>query len=88
MTVPSIGWSDFARRRHRPGGSHVCFEGSDDEVLDLVRAHWAGRRPGVGRDDLDKVVVVPVPPERFVCATVRATEATGLHADLCRRQPQ
>lgn len=85
--VPSLGWSDFARGRYVRGRGHAWFDGDEGELLDLVRARWADRRPGDGRTDLDKVVVVPVPPERFRGATVRVDEATPLDARLVRRQP-
>jgi len=85
-TAPTIGWSDFAAGRYRPGTSHSHFLGADDELSELVRDHWAARRPGEGRDGLNKVVVVPVPPERFVCATVQIDETTTLHAAFTRRQ--
>lgn len=84
--APSVGWSAFAAGRYRPGTSHSHFLGTDAELVDLVRTHWAERRPGEGRDGLDKVVVVPVPPERFVCATVRVDETTPLHATFTRRE--
>ncbi len=83
----SIGWSDFARRRHVPGGGHAWFDGPPEELLDLVREHWPHRRPGAGRTGLDEVVVVPVPAARFVASTVWVTEDTPLQACLERRQP-
>ena len=84
--APTIGWSDFAADRYRPGTSHSHFLGTDAELVELVRAHWVARRPGEGRDGLDQVVVVPLPPERFVCATVRVGENTPLHARFTRRR--
>jgi hypothetical protein len=84
---PNLGWSDFARRRHVPGGDHAWFAGTPEELLDLVREHWDDRRPGVGREDLEAVVVVPVPPARFVTDTVQVTDDTPLFAELVRRQP-
>ena len=44
-----LGWSDFAHGRHVPGGKHTWYEGSPGELLDLVRAGWARRRPGAPR---------------------------------------
>ena len=85
--VPDIGWSDFALARHRPGTGHAWFDGTPDELLALVRRHWAERRPGTGRDDLTKVVIVPVPPDRFHGTTVLVDETTPLHAACERRQP-
>jgi len=85
--APRLGWSDFARARHVPGGSHVWFDGDAEELLDLVRDGWPRRRPGAGRDGLDEVVIVPVAPDRFVSATVAVDENTALRAEFTRRQP-
>lgn len=82
-----LGWSDFARRRCVPGGGHTWFAGGEDELLDRVRAGWAGRRPGLGRLDLTEVVVVPVDPAGFVGSTVLVEADTPLRAELVRRQP-
>ena len=81
-----MGWSDFARGRHVPGGRRTWFTGTEAELLDLVRANWSRRRPGAGRDDLTEVVIVPLPPDRFVASTVLVDEATPLHAVFDRRQ--
>jgi hypothetical protein len=85
--VPTIAWSDFARERHQRGGRHTWFEGGEEGLLDLVSAHWRERRPGAGRQDLEHVVVVPVPPEGFHATTVAVADHTPLHAFLDRRQP-
>ena len=81
-----LGWSDFARHRCVPGGGHTWFAGGGDELLDRVRAGWAGRRPGQGRADLTEVVVVPVAPAGFVGSTVLVEADTPLRAELVRRQ--
>ncbi|MFO7608049.1 MAG: DUF3228 family protein [Candidatus Krumholzibacteriia bacterium] len=85
--VPSLGWSDFARARHVPGGGRAWFAGTADELLDRVRAGWPDRRPGQGRTGLDEVVVVPVDPAGFVGGTVLVDEGTPLRAELVRRAP-
>jgi len=82
-----LGWSDFARGRNVPRGSHTWFAGGEEELLDRVRAAWSARRPGQGRGDLTEVVVVPVAPDGFVCSTVFVEEGTALRAELVRRQP-
>lgn len=87
MDAPTIAWSDFARARHAAPGPHVWYDGTQDELLDLVRAHWAERRPGAGRHGLDQVVIVPVPPAGFHATTILADETTPLQARLERRQP-
>ena len=81
-----LGWSDFARGRHVPGGRHTWYEGTAEELLDLVRARWPQRRPGSGRPDLEQVVLVPVDPAGFVSNTVLVDESTVLHAAFDRRQ--
>ncbi len=85
--VPSLAWSDFARGRHVPGGKHTWYDGSEADLLALVRDHWPARTSGAGRHDLDDVVVVPVPPAGFHGTTVEVTDRTVLHARLDRRQP-
>lgn len=85
--LPTFAWSEFARGRHHPDGKHTWFDGTEEDVLDLVRAGWNARVPGAGRDGLDEVVVVPVPPSGFHGTTVLVTEQTPLHAVLDRRQP-
>ncbi len=84
----TLAWSEFARRRYVPGSGHTYFEGSETELLDLVRKAWSKRRPGDGRDSLEQVVVVPVEPKRFVGSVVLVDEATPLTASTVRRQPQ
>jgi len=84
--VPTLGWSDFAARRHVPGGRHTWFEGTHEELLDRVRAGWPRRSPGQGREDLSQVVLVPVDPAGFVSSTVQVDESTTLHAVFDRRQ--
>ncbi|MCP4571503.1 MAG: DUF3228 family protein [bacterium] len=89
MTAPpGLGWSDFARRRYVRGSGHTWYDGTEAELLDLVRAGWAGRRPGQGRTDLDTVVIVPVDPARFTGSTVLVDEDTTLSASLVRREPE
>lgn len=85
--TPTLAWSDFARDRCVPGGSHTWFAGAPDELLARVRAGWAQRRPGQGRAGLDEVVVVPVDPAGFVGTTVLVAEGTPLRAELTRRRP-
>lgn len=81
-----LGWSDFASKRHLPGGKHTWFEGSGEELLCRVLDNWQHRKPGAGRMDCEKVVVVPVPADGFVSSTVKIDEQTTLHAIFDRRQ--
>ncbi len=86
IAAGKLGWSEFARGRHVPAGKHTWYEGTDEELLTLVRTGWPNRRPGAGREGLDQVVVVPVNPAGFVSSTVEVKESTVLHAVFDRRQ--
>lgn len=83
---PSIAWSDFALGRHKPGTGHAYFKGSEAELLELVKGHWGDRVPGQGRTNLDEVVIVPLPAERFMTTTVKVAPSTELTAELYRRR--
>ncbi len=81
-----LGWSDFAVARHKPGGKHTWFDGTNNELLELALNNWSKRRPGAGRDDLSQVVIVPVEPGGFTSTTVAVNETTVIHAVFDRRQ--
>jgi len=81
-----LGWSTFATSRHLPGGKHTWYEGTNEELLELVRKGWLRRKPGAGRQDLTQVVVVPVDPDGFVGNTIEVDENTTLQAHMDRRQ--
>ena len=38
--APTIGWSDFALERYVPGSRHSHYTGTNEALLDLVRANW------------------------------------------------
>jgi len=82
----SLGWSDFAAGRHLPGGKHTWYDGTHEELLDLVSKGWPDRRPGAGRSDLEQVVLVPVDADKFISSTVLVDANTVLYAHLDRRQ--
>ncbi|MBC7793833.1 MAG: DUF3228 family protein [Clostridia bacterium] len=82
--TPSIGWTDFAIARQLPRLGR--FDGSPEELLDLIRLHWNDRRPGTGRVDLAEVVRVPMPPERFRTSTATLSERSVLKASVQRRR--
>ncbi len=86
LSILKLGWSTFAADRHLPGGKHTWYEGTHEELLDLVRKGWPQRKPGAGREDLTQVVVVPVEPHCFVGNTIQVDENTILQAHLDRRQ--
>lgn len=83
--VPSIGWTEFSFQRQQPRLGR--FDGQPEELLDLIHANWRDRRPGTGRDTLDEVVRVPMPPERFRSATATLKPTSQLRAVVERRRP-
>ncbi len=82
----SVAWGDFASKRHKPGTGCAYFTGGKQELLELVRQSWDRREPGVGRTNLEEVVVVPVPAEKFMTTVVSVNEDTELVAGLNRRR--
>lgn len=83
--APSIGWTEFSYQRQQPRLGR--FDGQPEELLDLIHANWKDRRPGTGRDTLDEVVRVPMPPERFRSATATLKPTSQLRAVVERRRP-
>lgn len=83
----NIGWSNFALSRHKPEGGFSYFKGTNAQLLSLVRKHWSKRVPGAGRSDLSKVVIVPVPADKFVGNTVKIRDGLSIKAQIKRRQP-
>ncbi len=82
----SATWSTFAADRHVPGTGNSYFEGSQAELLQLVRDHWKERTPGTGRTNLEEVVKVPVPADHFMTTTVEVTPKTRLEARFDKRR--
>jgi hypothetical protein len=82
-----VEWTRFALDRHVEGSGHTWFQGSSGELVQLVHGHWRDRQPGFGRANLDEVVVVPVPPERFHGTTVTLRDGMQLSAEVTRRRP-
>lgn len=85
-TGESMGWSEFALGRHKPGTGYSYFQGSQAELLGLVQQNWDQRRPGVGRSNLDEVVIVPMPSARFMTTTIAVDGDTELKAQEYRRR--
>lgn len=87
ILVPSLGWSKFAKHRHRKGMGFSYFDGTDGELFNLIRENWDKREIGDGAESIDDVCLAPVPPEKFVCTTTKITDDTQLQARVTRRQP-
>lgn len=82
----SLGMSDFALGRHKPGTGYSYFQGSHSELLHLVQQNWEQRVPGAGRNNLEEVVIVPMPSARFMTTTVAVDDETSLNATNFRRR--
>lgn len=59
------------------------FEGTDEQLLALVREHWDKREPGYR----DGVYLVPVDPSGFYCPTCELKEGDKLVGEFRARRP-
>jgi len=73
----------FAQGRHQRGTGLSYFEGTWGELVQLVQDHFADRAPGYR----DGVVLVPVPPDRFVSGSVALEPGVRLSAAYEPRRP-
>jgi len=83
-----IGWSKFAKHRHQKGMGFSYFDGSDEELKQLICDNWDKREIGTGANSIDDVCIVPVSPEKFVCTTIKIEDNPAIIAKITRRQPQ
>jgi hypothetical protein len=84
----SLGFSKFARERHKKGTGNSFFNLSEELVIKLVTDEWALRYPGQGETGLDRKIVVPVNPIGFwISTTTTLLEGMPLQAEVVRRQP-
>lgn len=75
MVVPgSVKVGDFARDFNTVAGTNSYFDGTWEEVEELVRQHWHDQSPGTASENGD-VVLVNVPPARFYTSIVPITDA-------------
>lgn len=90
--LPTLGWNQFALKRHTKGGGGTYSTLSNEAVTQMVLDNWHNRKPGMGETTLDRKVVVPVDPESFVCTTMKITSEmmnawiNPLRAHVTRRQ--
>lgn len=82
----TLAWGEFASKRHKPGTGCAYFTGSREELLELVKSNWQGREPGTGRSNLEEVVAVPVPADKFMTTVVSVNDDTELKAGFTRRR--
>ena len=84
----SIGWSKFAKHRHKKGMGFSYFDGTDEELKQLIYNNWNERKIGNGAESINDVCIVSVPPDKFVCTTVKIEDDLPVTAKITRRQPQ
>jgi hypothetical protein len=82
----TLALGEFAEKRHRPGTGCAYFTGSKQELLQLVEKGWDGRQPGTGRTNLEEVVTVSVPADKFMTTVVPVDQDTELSAGFARRR--
>lgn len=82
-----IGWSDFARGRHKKDNGYSYFNGTDEVLIKAISDNWNSRAVGAGATDIDKVCVVPVPVSGFYCPMVAIEKADNLVAEVVKRRP-
>lgn len=85
--MPTIGWSKFARERHRPGSGNTYTTLEEQYVVQMAELFWDGRQPGHGETGLDRKVVIPVKDAvGFFLPTAKLEEDLPLRAHATRRQ--
>lgn len=82
MTSPTIAASQFAINRHTADSILSHFEGSWDELVEMVSSCWGQQKPGYR----DGVVLVPVPADRFKSTIVFLREGDRLEGEFRARQ--
>jgi hypothetical protein len=87
MTTATIGWTNFALRRHIPGTGNSYFGHLPEHVALLASANWSARQPGKGESNCNRKVVVPVPEWQFYCPpTVPLTKGLKVQGEATCRQ--
>ena len=77
-----IAISNFVRRQ-TPESEFTHFEGTDEELLQLVHDGWKDRQQGYR----DGVYLVPVDPQKFRTGIVKLREGDRLVGEFKARQP-
>jgi hypothetical protein len=83
----SIGWSEFAAKRHVEGSGNSFFTISPAEVIERVVAAWDKAYPGQGEVGLDRKIVVPIEATGFFLSTCALSDDLPIRAQVTRRQP-
>lgn len=90
IPVPTIGWSDFARKQHNPYTGLTYTTYSESELVRLVKDCWLNREPGYGEgNSVERKVVVPLPHEDrmfFTLPQIPLQMGVPLQASVTQRQ--
>jgi len=77
----TVAISNFVRRQTKDSRfSH--FDGTDEELISLVRQNWESQKPGYR----EGVILIPVLAEKFYTSTIKVDEHTKLMAEFISRQ--
>lgn len=99
---PTLDWSTFALRRHKPGTGHSYSTLTYGRIAELALENWENRIPGAGETDLTRKVVVPLKEgteyfanntivnrfDLFFCNTVKISDLTPIRSEVARRAPE
>lgn len=78
-----IAVSDFAKSRHTKESRYSHFEGSWEQLVQLVEANFSKAKPGYR----DGVILVPVPANGFYSNTVQLSEGMEFVGKYAPRRP-
>ena len=81
MSEPTIGINAFSRR-HTPESRFSHFNGSNEELVALVRSGFLNATPG----NREGVLLVPVYPTHFFSGVTEVNEQTDLKAEFTARR--
>lgn len=74
MVVPgAVEASAFIREFNVPGTGNSFFDGSFDELVELVKDHWDDNEPGTGSVDGD-VLLVNIPADKVLSSVALITD--------------
>lgn len=84
----SLGFSKFARDRHKKGTGNSFFDITENQVIQRTINKWKLRYPGQGETGLDRKIVIPINPIGFwISITNKLFEEMPLKVEVAKRQP-
>lgn len=87
MSIPTIGWSDFALKNSVKSKGCSYTKLLPKEVVALVENSWDNQEPGDGETDCSRKILVSVPPEGFFLPPrANLVEGMPIQAEVVKRQ--